>query len=93
MDRLLEGMKRGEETIEPLVKEHHAVAPEAIVEEIVRLSLEHRTTVAVVDSDGVLKGIVRQKDLLPAFVDIEATTANAGEGNGPTATTGASTES
>lgn len=92
MESLLEGMKRGEETIEALVKEHHAVAPEAIVEEIVRLSLEHRTTVAVVDSDGVLKGIVRQKDLLPAFVDIEATAANAGERTGPTAATGASTE-
>ncbi len=91
MDRLLEGMKRGEETIETLVKQHHAVAPEAIVEEIVRLSLEHRTTVAVVDSDGVLKGIVRQKDLLPAFVDIKTATANAGEEAGPSSA-GASME-
>lgn len=92
MDRLLEGVRRGDESIESLVKEHQAVAPEAIVEEIVRITLEHRTTVAVVDSDGVLKGIVRQKDLLPAFIDIEAETKQENQGNTSSAAMGHAAE-
>lgn len=70
LERALEGARLGAQTIEDLLVSAHTVEADAPVEEIVRLVLEHRMTVAVVDRDGKLKGIVRHKDLLPAFVSL-----------------------
>lgn len=73
LDRALEGARRGVENIERLLIPAHAVHADTSVEEIVRLALEHRSTIAVVDRDGRLQGVVRHKDLLPAFVSLGTT--------------------
>jgi glycine betaine/proline transport system ATP-binding protein len=84
IDRALEGARVGLETIEGLLVPAHTVDGDTPVEQIVRLALEHRMTIAVVDADGVLEGIVRHKDLLPVFASLassEPQTASAAPGS------------
>ncbi|HVM44595.1 MAG TPA: glycine betaine/L-proline ABC transporter ATP-binding protein [Candidatus Thermoplasmatota archaeon] len=75
MSDAMAAAQAGETTIQRAIAQAPVVRPETLVEEVLRVVLAQRRAAAVVDAQGRLVGVVRRKNLLPAFTSASAPAA------------------